>query len=95
MGLEYMFTIFDDLFPEEKSKPNIKIVPNAYDVRDNISKESMEILRENYNQYLTESKIGTSTAIRQANKLQQSLRQYQKSSRATLEFSELAEELLQ
>ena len=95
MGLEYMFTIFDDLFPGENLRPNIKIVPNAYDVRDNISKESMEILRENYTQFLTETKIGVSTSIRQANKLQQSLRQYQKSSRATMEFSELAEELLQ
>ena len=62
--------------------------------RDNISKESLEAMRENFGTMLTETKIRISTDIKQANKNQQSVRQYKKKSNACDDYFELAEEVL-
>jgi chromosome partitioning protein len=95
MGLDYMMQILDDLFAgqDDSNDKMISIIPNSYDVRNNISKESLNVLRENFGKNLTEAKVRLSTDVSQASKMQQSLRQYRKSSNVLNDISDLAEEI--
>jgi chromosome partitioning protein len=94
-GLSYMFSALEEFFPDPNDQPKIRIIPNSYDVRDKISKESMEEMKNRYPNYVTETKIRISTDIRNAAKFQQSIRQHKKQSRAVIDFSELTTEILQ
>ena len=94
-GLSYMFSALEEFFPDPNDQPKIRIIPNSYDVRDKISKESMEEMKKRYPDYVTETKIRISTDIRNAAKFQQSIRQHKKQSRAVIDFSELTTEILQ
>lgn len=94
-GLSYMFSALEEFFPEPKKRPKVRIIPNSYDVRDKISKESMMEMKNRYPKLVTETKIRISTDIKNAAKFQQSIRQHKKQSRAVIDFSELTTEILQ
>jgi chromosome partitioning protein len=94
-GLSYMFSALEEFFPEPAEQPKVRIIPNAYDVRDKISKESMEEMKNRYPDFITETRVRISTDIKNAAKYQQSIRQYKKQSRAAIDFSELTTEILQ
>lgn len=94
-GLSYMFSALEEFFPEKADQPDTRIIPNSYDVRDKISKESMEEMKKRYPDLVTETKIRISTDIKNAAKFQQSIRQHKKQSRAVIDFSELTTEILQ
>lgn len=94
-GLSYMFSALEEFFPDQKEQPKIRIIPNAYDVRDKISKESMSEMKQRYPNLVTETKIRISTDIKNAGKFQQSIKQHKKQSRAVIDFSELTTEILQ
>ena len=94
-GLKYMMQVFGGLFDSPEKWPFVQIAPNGFDTRNNISKESLAALRENFKDLVMEVKIRLSTDMTQAYKLQQSVRQYKKASPVYDDIILFADEVLQ
>lgn len=95
MGLHYMERVFTSLFDSPEKRPFVQIVPNGFDPRNNISKESLMSLRDNFKDLVMEPKIRLSTDLTQAHKFQQSVRQYKKSSPVYDDIIHFSDEVLQ
>lgn len=93
-GLGTLFDILDDLKEQYEYQPSIKIVPNLFDGRDRISRESLAFLRQDYAEFITKAVIRKNTDIREAQKLGQSIWQYNRNSHGAMDLATLTDELL-
>ena len=93
-GLKKLFTILEDLQKEYDAGPEVRIIPNLFDVRDGISQESIGTLRKYYGDFLTNTVVRKNTALKEAQKLAQAIWQYDRKSSGSEDIEILTRELL-
>lgn len=93
-GLKKLFSILKELEEDFDTVPNVRIIPNLFDVRDGIAQESLGLLRQHYGKFLTNTVVRKNTDIKEAQKAAQSICQYNRKSTGAEDISSLANELL-
>lgn len=93
-GLKKLFSILKELEEDFDTVPNVRIIPNLFDVRDGIAQESLGLLRQHYGKFLTNTVVRKNTDIKEAQKAAQSICQYNRKSTGAEDVSSLTNELL-
>lgn len=93
-GLKKLFSILKELEEDFDTVPNVRIIPNLFDVRDGIAQESLGLLRQHYGRFLTNTVVRKNTDIKEAQKAAQSICQYSRKSTGAEDVSSLTNELL-
>jgi chromosome partitioning protein len=93
-GLKNLFSILQELEEDFEHTPNVRIIPNLYDIRDGIAQESLGFLRKEYKEYTTKVVVRKNTDIREAQKLGQVIWQFNKKSAGSEDIMELTKELI-
>lgn len=94
-GLKQMFEILKDLqeaFPD--FSPNIRVIPNLFDVREAACQASLGALRQNYGDYLTNTVVRKNADMREAQNHAQAIFMFKKRSSAAEDIDALTKELL-
>ena len=94
-GLRQLFEVIQDLQEDYKEfGPNVRIIPNLFDVREAIAQESLGVLRQNYGQFLTKTVVRKNVDLKEAQKFSQAVWLYNKKSPASEDIISLTNELI-
>lgn len=93
-GLKKLFSILEDLQKEFDAGPEVRIIPNLFDVRDGISQESIGTLRKFYGSFLANTVVRKNTDMRESQKLGQAIWQFDRKSTGSEDIASLTKELL-
>lgn len=93
-GLGHLFNVISKLMTKFRIAPTLRVIPNLYDIRDNISQESLGALRKHYGRYLGATVVRKNTDITECQKIEQAIWQYNRSSSGFSDIKELTQELL-
>lgn len=94
-GLKQLFSILNDLQEDFKDfGPNIKIIPNLFDVREAIAQESLGLLRQSYRNLITNTVVRKNVDLKEAQKISHAVWLYNKKSTAAEDIISLTKELL-
>ncbi|MBF0441390.1 MAG: ParA family protein [Oligoflexales bacterium] len=94
-GLKQLFEIINDLAEDfEDFGPNIRIIPNLFDVREAIAQESLGVLRQSYGSYLTNTVVRKNVDLKEAQKIAQAVWLYNRKSPAAEDIIALTNELI-
>lgn len=94
-GLKQMFTILKDLQDEfDGFAPNVRVIPNLFDVREAACQASLGALRQNYGAYLTNTVVRKNADMREAQNHAQAIWMWKKRSPAAEDIDALTKELL-
>lgn len=94
-GLKSLFTVIDDLsadFPE--FDPDLKVIPNLYDIREAIAQESLGVLRQKFGEQLTNTVVRKNVDLKEAQKGAQAVWIYNRKSPAAEDIIALTDELV-
>ena len=94
-GLRQLFEVLKDLqFDFDDFAPEIKVIPNLFEVREAIAQASLGTLRQHYGDYLTTTVVRKNVDLKEAQSLAQAVWLYNKKSTASEDIASLTEELL-
>lgn len=93
-GIKHFYTIIQGLMERFQIEPNVRIIPNLFDMRDGIAQESLGSMRKYYNNYLTQTVIRKNTDIAECQKIEQAIWQYSRKSTGADDIDSLTKELL-
>jgi chromosome partitioning protein len=94
-GLRQLFSILKDLQEDfDDFGPAVRVIPNLFDVREAMCQEALGVLRQNYNQFLTNTVVRKNVDLKEAQKLGQAVWLYNKRSSAAEDIASLTRELV-
>ncbi|HET9239179.1 MAG TPA: ParA family protein [Oligoflexus sp.] len=94
-GLRQLFEILKDLQGDfEDFAPDIKVVPNLFDVREAMAQTSLGTLRQSYGDYLSNTVVRKNVDLKEAQSLAQAVWLYNRKSPASEDIVSLTDELL-
>ncbi|HYX34816.1 MAG TPA: ParA family protein [Oligoflexus sp.] len=94
-GLRQLFEILKDLQHDFKDfAPDIKVVPNLFDVREAMAQTSLGTLRQSYGEYLSHTVVRKNVDLKEAQSLSQAVWLYNRKSPASEDIVSLTDELL-
>ena len=94
-GLKQLFQIIRDLQEDfDDFGPEIRVIPNLFDMREAIAQESLGILRQGYGKYLTNTVVRKNVDLKEAQKGAQAVWIYNRRSPAAEDIISLTDELV-
>jgi len=72
-GLKLMFDQINDLRQDFKINPNIRVIPNLFDIRNGICKRALGAIQNHYGDYITDTVVRENTAFRDSGQIQNSI----------------------
>lgn len=94
-GLRQLFEILKDLQQDFSDfSPDIKVIPNLFDVREAMAQTSLGTLRQSYGDYLSHTVVRKNVDLKEAQSLSQAVWLYNRKSPASEDIVSLTDELL-
>jgi len=94
-GINKIFKILQSLEDDEFSNiPQIRIIPNYYDIREKMAQECLGFLRSTYGDITTTTVVRKNQDIKEAQKIGQAIWQYNRRSTGAEDFVALTAELI-
>jgi chromosome partitioning protein len=93
-GLQKLFQIMRDLRENFSQSPDVRIIPNLFDVREAIAQESLGVLRQQYGELLTTTVVRKCADFTQAQKMAHAVWLYNRSSSGADDIGALTQELV-
>lgn len=94
-GLRQLFQILKDLQEDfDDFGPEIRVIPNLFDVREAIAQEALGVLRQQYGKFCCNTVVRKNVDLKEAQKLAQAVWLYKKRSPAAEDIAALTHELI-
>lgn len=93
-GMSHFFGVLKKLMQIFQIQPAVRVIPNLFDMRDGIAQESLGALRTMFGKYLTQVVIRKNTDIKECQKIEQAIWQFNRKSAGAEDIEALTDELL-